>query len=280
MGNPGNSLGFTFPHVKPLISVFFKHLPPEKLAEEIFDAQGDSKLFIENLINEHYDVLRHVTRVVYYGFLGSRARHGGYGSKLNIDLDDYLNIACLCIFEKLPERLRLDSTPGEIVTCLCLWLEQKVKRALMGEIENEYCKKELSSEALVIASTQPKTEESDASDSEDLDQAADEDNEDDEAEPTLDVTEDSKETGAYKQQLHSMRVHSFSDEDILAVIDRLQSSDVKDTQLDLLCRQNSLRGGETQKKTSSSYLWQEKKNKSRGAIRALAGSNNSLARRA
>lgn len=199
----GSSLGLTSPHIiKHLVAVFFKHLPSEKLVEEISKAKGDAKVFIENLINEHYDVLRHVTRVVYYKVLKQRTYDedsdctGASISNLKNEdeLDDYVNTACLYIFEKLPERLRLDSTPGEIVTCLCLWLAQKVKR----DIKNLYRQKP-SDMAMGWQMKEIRANE-------------------------IKAAAAKAKTNIPAQALQS-RIHSFSEEDILAMIDRLQNSD-------------------------------------------------------
>jgi len=115
--------------ISALVRIYFKHRTPEQVVSYICAAGPDGNAVVCSLIENNYEGFVSVVRAVYrrwtFGFKTAAA--------FMISIDDCTNIAAECLLKHFSPKIRLTASAGEMVTGMCMWIEQKVKRAVLKE---------------------------------------------------------------------------------------------------------------------------------------------------
>lgn len=117
--------------ITPLVSIFFKYTTPEAIQRDLENANGDGTKAIFNIIENNYMAIKKTVSFIWKCWTFQTEEN--YNPRLIIEIDDCVNIAVECLITNLAPKIRTDASPGEIVTIICYWIEQKVKRAILNE---------------------------------------------------------------------------------------------------------------------------------------------------
>lgn len=115
--------------VAPLVRIFFKKTTPEQVQRDLDAANHDGHAAIGNIIENNYKAVEAVVDCVWRTW----TFNGRVSPNFMLTPTDCVGIAAACLLTNLAPKLRTSATPGEAVHMLCMWTEQKVRRAIMGE---------------------------------------------------------------------------------------------------------------------------------------------------
>lgn len=114
--------------ITKLVRIFYQHTTPEQIESDIHAAGTDGHSAICNFIENNGDGFRAVVKAIC-----RRWNFRSAPAAFVLSVDDCTNIAVECLLTNFSQKIRLTASAGEIVTGMCMWIEQKVRRAILKE---------------------------------------------------------------------------------------------------------------------------------------------------
>lgn len=115
--------------IAPLVRTFFRYTTQEQIQTDMTEANYNGAQAINNIVENNYVALEKVVEMVWktWTFGGKTA------DNFMLSQSDCVAIAVECLLTNLAPKLKTDASAGEVVTSICLWIEQKIRRAIMTE---------------------------------------------------------------------------------------------------------------------------------------------------
>lgn len=114
--------------ITKLVRIFFRHTTPEQVESDIHAAGTDGHCAICNIVENNHDSFRAVVKAIC-----QRWNFRSAPAAFVLSVEDCANIAVECLLTNFAQKIRLTASVTEIVIGMCMWIEQKVRRAILKE---------------------------------------------------------------------------------------------------------------------------------------------------